>query len=669
MKWVWLSLIISMPVLAQEVCFSLKKSLAELESKFQNSTLKNCKDLKDSDISMSIPDDFKPMFNKLKCSNMGTLDTMLGEMESQLVLMDELEDLRNQAIAGQRTLSEATNWSDSEKKLATQFSKDITLAATIQNVLESEKLKKLFEGEVKGPAWESKINSFCKDNALSPICSMWLTYGPSSTTKALPLTDFFAFLDELRVLTQNGELPQEKKDNLLASLKIEKDGVSHDFKTYQNTLGELGLYKSMTDSSFKNIDKNQRKLLRLAQIRLPNDKDELSSIKKMMGNLSKSQDMLAVKSTTTMFKELMADNVARQEARIKSRWSSLYKSFKPDAPKCLEPNVNLNACINTEWNSLKNNPGLSQQQSDFFQSLDASSKRLAANKTTIARCSREDAIQSFIKNSNIPDECDKNLPKRENVELNRKILLALRSRLATQEDQRLRFRQFAANEHQKRCGEATRFEASPKCQELPGQVEFGPALLMMADTIPLFMEGMRSKDELSSADCPDTLEGEYASICRLFNQAPSVASSSYNPPNIAPVTPGTDAPTRTRDPIVADALAGVANDLANMWVQNRMNKMYQPYRPWQMAPYQAFPYSRPISMSMSDYVMTNASFYGGYGNYYQCSTCGFGGNQTAFNSYWGMGSSLAAPVAGMSGAGLGGTSLSGQVFSGGFANF
>ncbi|MBY0516998.1 MAG: hypothetical protein K2P81_08830 [Bacteriovoracaceae bacterium] len=668
MKWVWLSLIISMPVLAQDVCFSLKRSLVDIESKFQNSTLKNCRDLKESDIGMTIPEEFKPIFNKLKCTNMGTLDTMLGDMESQLVLMDELEDLRAQAVAGQRTLREATNWSDNEKKLATQFSKDITLAASIQNVLESDKLKKIFEGETKGPAWESKLNAFCKDNAQSPICSMWITYGPSSASKALPVTDFFAFLDELRVLTQNGELPKEKKDNLLSSLKIEKDGVSHDFKTYQNNLGELGLYKSMTDASFKNIDQGQRKLLRLAQIRLPSEKDELSSIKKMMGNLSKTQDMLVVKSTTSMFKELMADNVARQEARIKSRWSSLYKTFNSDSPKCLEPNVNLNACINSEWNNLKSRPGLQQQQSDFFQTLDASSKRLATNRATIERCSREDAIQSFIKQTNIPDECDKNLPKRENIELNRKILLALRSRLATQEDQRLRFRQFGATEYEKRCGQATTFAGSPKCQALPGQVEFGPALMMMADTIPLFLEGMKSKEELSTADCPETLEGEYASICRLLNEAPTDSSGGYTPPRIAPVTPGTDAPTRDRDPIVADAIAGVAGDLANMWAQNRMNRLYQPYRPWQMAPYQAFPYSRPISLSMSDYVMATSTYYGGYGNYYQCSTCGFGTNQAAFNSYWGTGSSLSAPVAGMGGAGLGGTSLSGQVF-GGFAKF
>jgi hypothetical protein len=75
------------------------------------------------------------------------------------------------------------------------------------------------------------------------------------------------------------------------------------------------------------------------------------------------------------------------------------------------------------------------------------------------------------------------------------------------------------------------------------------------------------------------------------------------------------------------------------------------------------PYSQPISLSMSDFVIANGKTFGGFGQYYQCATCGFGSGPTAFNQRWGLGGASSAVST------LGGTSLSSRLFPAGSFQF
>lgn len=681
MVWVLPFILFASQAIAQDRCNKLSTELARLEQELFTQKASRCDSLKPADFGFTnLSSELTKYFEEsLKCQTLGTVDAQLGTLETELALHEGLSDLRTQTVEGKRTLETASNWTEREQDLTRKFAKDVTLGAFVQEVLESSKLAELFAGETRLTGWKGKLNSFCQSNSNkeSPLCAIWITHRNEGALPSLEERDLFNFMDELRGQLSDGRLSADKKKSLLEMLQLERDGEPTNFKQYQGEMDKAKLYDTIKSNQTFDRNSDQVAFLRNKKLRIPQESDNFEPIRKLLSSLSSTQDMLKVKTSLSTLNSVTKDNLLRQEARIKARWSSLYQQLLASGNKrkdnatdvpCTRPGIDIRACMADVMTNKMELPSYPIALRDMYTSLDLQAKSLVELNQKHERCKQDDVIQAWAKTQTVPAECT--LPDASanaSLEIRRQMALKLRERMKQEQDEPLKFRQAAFAAIQEECSNRVKaFDASAACMSLPGQVEFKPAFALMSDTIMIFQEGLTANSSLSQSDCPPGLNGPNAVLCNLlFREKPRPAPTPE--PQVNPTTLGTDAPTRTSDPIVRESLVNAASMLANQYAQMRMNRLYQPRSPWQPPLYQPMPYSQPISMSMSDYVMSTATFYGGYGRYYQCPTCGFGSGPSAFGSYWGLGGSST-----MGGSGLGGTSLSSTVFSGasaGFASF
>lgn len=676
MKWTLAIFLLSTTAWAQNKCDRLTTFLKENEQKLHAATLKDCGTLTPQALGLpNLTDEELEFFNRWRCQNLATVDIQLGTIENQLIVIDGVKDLRDQTIAAKATLAASTSWTTKQEQLAKTFAKDVTLGATIQAVVESPVLHQLFEVETRGPQWSARLEAFCagqSERAASRICSMWKSYGPTSSAKALDANDFFAFLDDLKpMLGTDRKLPEAKRNEVMAFLKLQHNDRPSDFASYQESLDKADLYSFLQPQPPRTLSTAQTQFLRREKLSVPSAGPEMNSLKSLAQRILKTKDMLQVKSTQDFLKSTLADASNRFEARIKARWASLAQRMRAPTPPCMgeATGAALRACMQSAWESFPKT-SLATQDQALFRGLLMATQDLDKSRQQLERCSKDDVVQAIASDSPTPVECNDDLLfKRSEFEINRKILTALRDRMQTQEDKRIRFRSFAFNEMRSSCSETTvsvEYAASPSCMNMSAVVPFGPTISLMTDTLAIFNEGLKSPTRISDDECREGDAGEYLHICNIAmnrDQGPERGTASSNP-STGPVTPRTDAPTRTKDPIVAESVMNAINEVAKTWLNVRQSQLPQVPTNW-MPSYRPMPYSQPITMSMSDYVINTARFSGGYGQYYSCPSCGVGAGQ-AFNNYWGT---SAAPVPGMGGPGLGGTSLSSRFFGASTAGF
>lgn len=675
MKWTLAIFLLSSTAWAQTKCDRLTTFLKENEQKLHTTTLKDCGKLTPQTTGLpALTGTELEYFNSLRCQNLAGIDLLLGTTENQLIVVDGLKDLRDQTIAGKSTLAASTSWTSKEEQLAKTFSKDVTLGAAIQAVVESPVLHQLYEVETRGPQWSARLEAFCagqSERAASRICGLWKSYGPTSATKALDPNEFFAFLDDLKpMLEKDRKLPEAKRREVQAFLKLQHNDKASDFATYQEAMDKAGLYAFVDAKPPTTLTPAQAQFLRREKLSAPAAGPELASLKSLAQRMLKTKDLLQVKSTQSFFRSTLSDSSNRLDARIKARWAALAQRMKSPQVPCLDQDsASFGACIERAWEAFPKT-SVSAQDASLIRGLVRATQDLEVSRRQVERCSKDDVVQAIATDKPTPAECndDLNFP-RTKFETNRKILAALRDRLQTQEDQRIRFRSFAFKEMRASCSENAVFvdyAASPSCMNMSSVVPFGPAVSLMTDTLAIFNEGLKSPNEISTNDCPAGGSGEFVLICNIAfsrDQGPARGTASNNP-STAPVTLPTDAPSRTKDPIVAESVMNAINEVAKTWLNVRQSQLPQVPNNW-MPSYRPMPYSQPITMSMSDYVINTARFSGGYGQYYACPSCGVGAGQ-AFNNYWGT---SAAPVPGMGGPGLGGTSLSSRFFGASTAGF
>jgi len=675
MKWFAILMLMTQVAWSNEVCTQIRESLKQFEINLHSSALFDCKNLTPEALKLpALSEKELAVFQSAKCKNFANLDIQLGAIENQLVVLDGLKDLRDQTIAAKNTLQAATNWTEKQTNLAAKFTRDVTLGATIQHIVESPLLPDLFSVEASGPKWGMRLDDFCNvaTNSASPVCGMWKSFTHPSSIKALNSNELFAFLDDLKtMLNDKRQISNDKKMELLSLLKLKQNQQATDFKRYQEDLDQAKMYDFVSTKPPQNLNSQQTQFIRAEKLELPEVDTNHKIVRNLLLRLNNNKDMLQVKNAQDLLKNTVNDASNRLEARIKSRWASLYQNRFPtnSAIPCANAKADtLVQCFNEHRTKFDNiQRPLTTQEIDLYDDLIKSSEQLNTNRVIGERCQRVDVLQAHVKGDAIPPECDQDRTLTySEFELKRQILMALRNRLRDQEEKDVRFRAAAFAEMKKHCSEeeanSIEFSASPACLAMPGAVQFSAATLLVSDAMAIFNEGLQPNREISTADCPaggpGGVQDKYTTICNIiFNRdAPSTAGAG-TPPRVTPETLSTDAPSRTSDPIVRETLVNAASDIANTWANIRIRQMQRPTPTFNMPTYRQMPYSQPISMSMSDYVMTTATVYGGYGRYYQCPSCG--GN-SGFGNYWGLNSS----VAGMGNAGLSGTSLSSRFFGG-----
>lgn len=677
MKWFAVLMLFTQVAWSSETCTQIRESLKQFEINLHGATLYECKKLTPQSLKLpALSEQELAMFEAAKCQNFANLDLHLGAVENQLVLLDGLKDLRDQTIAAKSTLQSATNWTAKQSDLAAKFTRDVTLGATIQHLIESPLLPDLFSVETSGPKWGIRLDDFCKvaKNVTSPVCGMWKSFTHPSAIKAIEQNELFAFLDDLKtMLDDKRQIRADKKAEMLSLLRLQHNQQSSDFKKYQEGLDQAKMYDFVSGKPPRSLNAQQTKFLRAEKLEIPVTEPSNEIVRNLLARMNRNKDMMQVKNAQDLFQSTVTDASNRLEARIKSRWASLYQNRFPTnaaIPCAQAKDDTLAQCLNEQRKNFENiSRPLTKQEKDLYDDLIRSSEQLRSNRVIGERCQRVDVIQAHMKGEAVPPECDQDRTlSYAGFELKRQIMLALRNRLRDQEEKDVRFRAAAFAEMKKHCADEEAntidFAASPACLAMPGSVPFGAAILLASDTMAIFNEGTQPNREISTADCPaggpQGVQDKYTTICNIiFNRDRPSTAGTGTPPRVTPETLSTDAPDRETDPIVRESLVNAVSDIANTWAGVRMRQMQNNTPSWGMPTYRPMPYSQPITMSMSDYVMTTATVYGGYGRYYNCPTCGVGAG-AAFGNYWGV----STPVAGMGNSALGGTSLSSRFFGG-----
>ncbi len=655
-----LAFILVVPAYAQNQCDQVQSSLTSLEQSLLAKQLPACDQVTPAAVGMTetLEGDDLRLFNAMRCQNVAGLDLALSDVESTLVMIDGLDDLRTQVVSTQQTLATQANWDVAENESALQLTRDLTLGATIQSLIELPQLPALFDDATNSGQWEAKLRTFCSvaPQNLSPFCAMITTYSTGANA-ALMMSEFAAFLDQLRPALQTDKtLSAEQKTPMLAALTLRRNNETVSFSDFQEQAAQNGLYDFTTGSAPTTLRPPQVNFIRQNRLAIPPAADSVAVLKTLLDRFNSNQNKLVLKNAVNAVRRNADDAHERTLARIRARWSSLHLHKGGSAPiPCVQSTseATFKSCIETEWAA---RPSTNNGQVQLYQSILASISSVQRKRSDVAACVAKASITAWMQNpQTVPDSCMGELiAQRSNVEKKREIILKIREKLRAQEDRALRFRRFAYDKAAE-CVSSGAFqsrshEALPYCVATPSETAFAPILELGAQTLSFVHEGLESNTVFDkNRDCPPGQQDEYAILCEIAHgRGASTSSGGVKDYVGTPATLGTDAPTRDSDPLLKDALLGVANDLANQYINNRLQATQpQTYR-WPQSPYQSMPYSQPISLSMSDFVIANGKTYGGFGQYYQCSTCGFGSGPTAFNQRWGL--------SGMNAGGLGGVS-------------
>ncbi len=670
-----LAFILVVPAYAQTQCDQVQSSLTSLEQSLLSKQLPACDQVTPASVGMTeaLEGDDLRLFNAMRCQNVAGLDLALSDVESTLVIVDGLNDLRTQVVATQQSLASQPNWDRAENESALQFARDLTLGATIQNLIELPQLPALFDDATNSGQWEAKLRTFCSaapQNA-SPFCAMITTY-MTGNNAALVMSEFATFLDQLRpALQADKTLSPEQKTPMIAALTLRNGEQAVSFSDYQEQAAENDIYNFTNPSAPGYLNAQQARFVRQNRLSVPPTAASVELLQTLLGRMDRNQNQLILKNSMNALKRNADDAHERTLARVRARWTSLHLHKGGSAPiPCVQSTTEatLKSCIQTEWRARpSNNNGQVQLYASILASLDSVQQKRADVTNCIARPS----VTAWLQNPQAtPESCMSELiGQRSNIEKKREIIHKIRERLRAQEDRNLRFRRFAYDKALECSRSNDRFasrthESIPYCSTSPSEISFGTILQLTNESLNFVHEGLDSDTVFDrNRDCPPGQQDEYAVLCEIAHGRGAGAGDGATATQYqgSPQTPGTDAPTRTSDPILRDALTGVANDLANQYIQNRLQATQPQIYRWPQSPYQPMPYSQPLSLSMSDYVIARGVTFGGFGQYYQCTTCGYGSGPAAFNQRWGLsGANVGASTLG---------SMGGSRFFGGAGTF
>lgn len=654
-----LAFILVVPAYAQNQCEQVQSSLTSLEQSLLAKQLPACDQVTPASVGITetLEGDDLRLFNGMRCQNVAGLDLALSDVESTLVMIDGLDDLRTQVVSTQQTLATQPNWDAAENESALQLARDLTLGATIQNLIQLPQLPALFDDATSSGQWEPKLRTFCSaaPQNVSPFCAMITTYSTGASA-ALMMSEFGAFLDQLRpALQADKTLSAEQKTPMLEALTLRRNDATVSFSDFQEQAAQIGMYDFTTGSAPASLRPAQVSFIRQNRLAIPPAADSVAVLRSLLDRFNSTQNKLILKNAVTAVRRNADDAHERTLARIRARWSSLHLHKGGSAPvPCVQSTseASFKSCIQTEWAA---RPSTNNGQVQLYQSIIASISSVQRKRSDVAACVAKPSVTAWLQNpQSVPDNCMGELiAQRSGVEKKREIILKIREKLRAQEDRTLRFRRFAYDKAAE-CVSAGLFqsrthEALPYCAATPSESAFAPILELGAQTLSFVHEGLESNTVFDkNRDCPPGQQDEYAILCEIAHGRGREVAGANIPVTVTPATLGTDAPSRTSDPILQDALIGVANDLANQYITNRLQATQPQVYRWPRSPYQSLPYSQPISLSMSDFVIANGKTFGGFGQYYQCATCGFGSGPAAFNQRWGL--------SGMNAGGFGGAS-------------
>lgn len=656
--------LLSLPVLAQDNCGRVQTSLFEIERNIYNSNLGDvCS--RTTARSLGVPEALQSFVDQHRCSNLSEVEVELGKLEAELVMVDGLRALKDEVVKTQTELRRRTQWNQESHQLAGSMIKDVALGASIEELLNSDHLPKLFENpNIEGPQWIGHIRSFCQTQEtagqVSPFCSSWKTYGPQSSSdrrSALAPSDVIDFMTDLRAsLNPQRQLPAATKNQYLQALSIKVNGRDSNFQGLSSELEKIDLSGMLAriDSERSQFTAEQVRFIQGIAISEP-DPSSNSYVSQLRARMKQRRDQANIELQANLLRQGFKDEADRLNARVKAKFQSTIGS--PVArTRCLDLNDSeLATCIETAL------PEGSDAQRNRLRTSMLQAARSAAEVRRLGEiCVRPEMLNSFIDEAPAANECAQKIAaNRADIIDKRLALQNLRKLQAESIEQDLRFRDAAFEYLKNNCQNASSESLiSAQCRGI-ATVETDPMVKLASDTMFALQGGLRASTVLTDRDCPEGVDNKFVVLCEIIHRGQNTPAPVPPVYRGTPQTLSTDVSKRPNDGIVLDALAGAMNDIGQAYLQRRFQPSYTPG--FQMPQFRPMPYSQPINMSLSDYVMTSAKFYGGYGQYYQCTTCGFGSSPAAFNSYWGM---SATPAPGMGSSGLMGTSLSSRFFGG-----
>lgn len=602
-------------------CTALGNIVSDMEADLQKQSFKNCQSVRIEDFIKEGPidDQIKTHFLDYRCKPMGSLESEITRLETQLATLRGLQEF-SKDLAKKNDLLKAVPTAEKLKeetvKQGRKFQSGLKTAYTLEKILSLKSNELLLKIKERAAGGDLSGRDF--DVIYADVCPK------ADYCKELDeYKDFLkddAVIKELGSVFKGSPLDAQAIDGMKAALSItDQEGKALSYGAIIDVLeaSKVDLNKINTASG---LDRNLIKALK----QVPSFKagGNLS----FLAELSKAKDSLSTKATIDSFKYLSEDVQIRNAATLKSKLSAVLfnidKVSKLDQPtkdacqKLFDPATKPEICL-TALETLSPSLGSAyeddQDTISALRSLADSNKKISDFNNI---CLDEQLLINNTQQSSGPNslkDCSQSFISEEGI-LSKKLtaLNLLRSKLLSENTKLQDFRNFAIQKLDENTCKQTRISSVISDCGGISMENITPSIDLLTGDILKVAVAFTPKDEADiSSYCEDEKIKKSNSESRLceFLDENTLPNTAVGSPTDTATAPIDIEDSRADRDARKNAIAAAVNNIAGA-----MGRQYQtPYNPYNYYN----PYGSNIPpMTISDSLTYNSVFYGGYSGYY-----------------------------------------------------
>jgi hypothetical protein len=586
-------------VFAQD-CSELVGHIKKLQNDIVNNTQykNNCSGLS----AEKVGSDAK-IFNQYHCQSLPEIDLALIKAQHELALFQGLEKLRDELVDGAGNLTPITSLE--------AFSQKLSLAAGIEMGMENvfNKAQPLITTDMNAVQALTKI---CKEETKDPFCAHFKNEILNSQTNS---KEIIAFLPKWK---------KEMKENLQKSLKITSQEKPISLSEVWTKLSEEGIKSN-------DLSKPNKKLYQVVKdLKLEVDgadkNDYLKSIVDIKGDIKNLKNT----QVQSILKESLDSLDDRNTAELKNKLSLSSRLIKDFPQTCLE--MKLVEC-KMALDGLKSTD---EQTNALITALRGHLQYESEQKTKRANCQKSKAeLDKCIEEFGDKTLLNSKITALEDLKEQRSVELVKPQNLL-----KLVLLQY----EKKQCAPLKSTSiAQADCDFINSARSLKPIKELTLDIGEVVLKEYSENDQdILPLACPEGETDEfYKKVCRQYklgDQRPKpeiIPVEDDEDEDIKPVT-SVKAPTEDKNnrQAVFSELGTSIQNLWNTYQNNRYNNQFQ--QPFYPSP---SPYSNPYTyyggnQGLSDSIISQFSYFGGYGQYYNVS--GGSNYSTDFGNYYGL---------------------------------
>lgn len=586
---------------ATDQCHIVRNDVRTIEEHLNNARLNECAQVTPQLLALQSPtEDQTALVQRLRCSSLPEVEERLAQIETQQLVEDGLRELTAQVVSQQATLADAPDWQRQEHELAAQFAQDVSLGAMIQTLHDSSLTAALLATPAEG-SWQSRAGTLCAQPAHANTTFCLLL---ANTSVSTGMEQEFGQL--LAGLPATGLTEEMRRQLDITGQDISNFEDLH-VRLRGSSLGEPA-FDGLLQQEGTRFTPAQATLVRSLQLRPGAPEGPLA---RLTQRLAQRGSQIKVSTQLALTRQNMQDASARHKARAQARWSVLWGTLAagqsvPCLPIENEASITClrNAVARTsDSNNRQTNGLLDSIISGFGLAKSLDERAVACTNEQALAALRAGAPLSNCQSTVLSEE------ERANSDEERRILLAMRQRFQAQEATWLRFRDQVFDEA-RACSdfESIVTAGSSSCDQLGSSIQSSPIDVLVSGTLEVIDDGLRATGRrfIRDEDCNADTHAALQPVCSRLNGVNRPRDPVREPVAVRTPDRQTTTPNGAGRAVVRNAFEDAFQDIFNAYNQSQAPVT----NPWwnQTAP--NMPYSQPMNMGFSDYIMGYGMFQG-----------------------------------------------------------